>query len=671
MGFINQGSQFITFDFKHKAKGSDFNKLNRTVIRPGIYSGLKATYVGNNVFMSIGTCVFNCAYGVEDNLQVKVNFNSVYDYGIVNPTTLGQNEVLYLEYEYGEVTENYVDFKHTSYNSFDFNNKNLIIIGEVVYDGSYNISSISYTNRSFGLNSADLDYAIPDNTRYYNIEDETKFFEIDGRNLSSGTRKIVLPNFSENEGNLLISTATNTVNILNNITVSGVSQLKDTIIQGQGQINLTGTANFTSVNINNNTSVIQSNGDANFRNLTASQNMTIGGTLSIDGFLNVAETTNFYFLNIVSGTTHVANFNNSDIVFVTLQSGSASTITISIPALETGKWRNIYVYVKSNGNYSFSNTTSQGNTIFWKSTTAGVAGTQPAWSVSNTLDGHHFIFDGTRLYHVHTFPYVVTGETVPSNLNYGTNVLELFTYQAYSITPTLSGTSPFVFTAQTTLPTGVSLASNTGVLSTTSTSRVDGLSSTNYTIRATNNLNFTERIVSIRFNLSLGNLSKTSQSYTFTGLITGYGDRNGFFKRNELARRTELANYNVTFTALGSVTNEKFNASNIEAIVWGSSTITSSVGGTTGTSYSLELRVQGDQTSVNWTSFIFGNQTFLKSTSITGYSTGFDSINNKQMYPVPYTLYAWQSGPSVQNPTFTVSQYNYYQANNNLEFKIT
>jgi hypothetical protein len=232
MGFINQGSQFITFDFKHKAKGSDFNKLNRNVIRPGIYSGLKATYVGNNVFMSIGTCVFNCAYGVEDNLQVKVNFNSLYDYGVINPTTLGQNEVLYLEYEYGEVIENYVDFKHTSYNSFDFNNENLIIIGEIVYDGSYNISSISYTNRSFGFNNADLDYAIPDNTRYYNIEDETKFFEIDGRNLSSGERKIVLPNFSENEGNLLISTATNTVNILNNITVSGTSNLKNVFVEG-------------------------------------------------------------------------------------------------------------------------------------------------------------------------------------------------------------------------------------------------------------------------------------------------------------------------------------------------------------------------------------------------------------------------------------------------------
>lgn len=217
MGFINQGSQFITFDFKHKAKGSDFNKLNRNVLRPGIYSGLKATYVGNNVFMSIGTCVFNCAYGVENNLQVKINFDSIYDYGVINPTTLGQNEVLYLEYEYGEVLENYADFKHTSYNSFNFNNENLIIIGEIIYDQSYNISSISYVNRTLGFNNADLNYAIPDNTKYYNILDESKFFTIDGSQLPTGTRKIKIPNFTESEGDILITNDSNTTIVKNRL----------------------------------------------------------------------------------------------------------------------------------------------------------------------------------------------------------------------------------------------------------------------------------------------------------------------------------------------------------------------------------------------------------------------------------------------------------------------
>jgi hypothetical protein len=236
MGFINQGSQFITFDFKHKAKGSDFNKLNRNVIRPGIYSGLKITYVGNNILISTGISVFNCAYGIKDDLQVKVNFDSVYDYGTVNPTTLGQNEILYLEYEYGEVLENYADFKHTSYGSFNFNNKNLVIVGELIYNISYNISSVSYVNRSFGLNSADLNYAIPDNTRYYNISDETKFFKLDGSLLPSGTRKLNIPNFTENDADFLLTNTSNTaiiknnIDVVNNLNVTGTTTLTNAII---------------------------------------------------------------------------------------------------------------------------------------------------------------------------------------------------------------------------------------------------------------------------------------------------------------------------------------------------------------------------------------------------------------------------------------------------------
>ena len=650
MGFINQGSQFITFDFKHKAKGSDFNKLNRTVIRPGIYSGLKITYVGNNVLIGTGTTVFNCAYGIDDNLQVKVNFDSIYDYGTVNPTTLGQNEILYLEYEYGEVTENYADFKHTSYGSFDFDNENLVIIGELLYDLSYNISSVSYTNKTFGLNSADLNYAIPDNTRYYNISDETKFFKLDGSKLSSGTRKINLPNFSESEGELLITTATNTVQILNDINVSGTTNLRNTNIVGNGDLSYTASGSLTLANANiNGQGNINLIGDASFTNLNVSQDITLGRNISIDGFLNTAETTNTYFLNLVAGTTATANFDNSDVVFLTLQSGSATTVNISIPELNTGKWRQLYIYVTSNGNYSFSNTTVQGFPLVWKSLTANTVGSQPTWSSSGTVDGHNFIFDGTKLYHIHTFQYIVT-IIIPTNLNYSGNTFDLFAYETYNLTPTLSGTSPFIFTAQTTLPSEVSLNSGTGVIS---IYRTNSLSATNYTIRATNSSGFTERIVSLRFNFSLGNLSKGSATVFFPSSFIIQSSFNqyyyGFRKRSFSSTLVTTS----TFPAIGSLTNEKFANTNIEVMQWVDAR-ENSFG--SGTKLFFNLFINGNVTGVPWTTITYGTESFSKSSGEEFYSSDTQFI-----YSIPVTTYSWN---------ITLTQFNYFQANNNLQYRI-
>lgn len=253
MSNVNQGSQVITFDYKLPAKGSSFARLNRNVIRPGIYSGLNITYVGNNVFISTGTIISNCLFGSDDNLQVKVDFESIYNYGITNPTTISENEVLYIEYEYGEVTENYADFKHTSYGSFDFNNKNLIVIGELVYNLSNNINSVYYGNRTYGLTYSDLNYAIPDNTKYYNRIDNTKLFYIDGSLLPSGTRKLNIPNFTESESDFLLTNTSNTTIIKNNLNVSntlnvtGTTNLVNTNIKGT--LNVTGTTTLTNANI--------------------------------------------------------------------------------------------------------------------------------------------------------------------------------------------------------------------------------------------------------------------------------------------------------------------------------------------------------------------------------------------------------------------------------------
>jgi len=368
MGIVNQGSQTITFDFKLPAKGSTFNKLNRDVIQPGIYSGLKISYVGNNVFISEGTVVFDCSFSNVDNLQVKINFDSIFNYGVVNPSTISQNEVLYLEYEYGEVIENFADFKRASFGSFDFTNKNLVVIGELVYDISNNITSINYSNRSFGLINSDLNYAIPDNKKFYNISDETKFFYFNGSNLpNNSTKKINIPTFSESESDLLVTNNSNTTIIKNNLLASGTISSNNSDITNN--LNVSGTGTINTLNIN-----------------------SISYMNRID-----------YDYDTVNNSSSSVTINYSSKSFVVLKNNNpslATVITLSIPNVSgTSKIRNIYLLVRSNGNYSFNSSTSQGGVLRFPS------GFSPFISANGFYDLYSFITNGYDVFSTFAFNY--------------------------------------------------------------------------------------------------------------------------------------------------------------------------------------------------------------------------------------------------------------------------
>lgn len=615
MGITNQGSQTITFDFKLPAKGSTFNKLNRNVLQPGIYSGLKITYVGNNVFISTGSVVLNCKYNFVDNLQVKINFDSTYNYGVVNPTTISENEILYLEYEYGEVIENYADFKHTSSGSFDFNNKNLIIIGELIYNISNNISSVSYTNRTFGFMSSDLNYSIPDNKKFYNIIDESKFFYFNGSNLPTGTRKINIPIFSESEGDILITNSTNTsivknnllvsgtsnlniVNIFSNLNVSGQSTFKQSIIS-ESSISSSGNINsYGQVSILNDTeSTNKGNGSlVTSGGIGITKNLNVGGDTNIDNFLNINKSTNLSGLNITSNTSITADFTNTDVVFITLNNASATTITLSIPALSVNKVRELKLFVRSNGNYTFASSTTQGNIIYWR-TTSNSVGVQPTWSQFNNItDAHAFTFDSSKVYHIETYSYVVS-ITAPSNLNYVSNSFEFYVYLNQSIpVPTLNGTAPFSFSNSPSI-SGLTINPNSGSFSIYATS---GSNNTNTTVTATNSSGNTTRQISVRYSNSIGTFYKGNYSYD-----AGFG----------LAFFVGYANINFNnifqpILSFGSISNTSFYSnygySYISAL-YASSYIVQS----------LTLSIVGNITgSTLFNTLEIGGYTFLRSDSI-------------------------------------------------------
>lgn len=247
MGIVNAGSQFFSFAFHAPTKGAEFNKLNRDILRPGVYKGMNLSFSGNTVFVSEGKILINCSFNGQDNLAMKVEFATIFSYDTVLPSEFGQNEILYIEYEYGEVLENYADFKRQSVSSWLLSpNPNAVILGELIFDGSNNIIGIDYTRKTWGMVNADVEYAIPDAVYYHSVDNNLKKWKWDGSLLPNGNRTVQIPNFTESSAKLIVTNSTNTTQIENNLNVANeltVDKFKGRVPLG-GVIGVVGT--FTS-----------------------------------------------------------------------------------------------------------------------------------------------------------------------------------------------------------------------------------------------------------------------------------------------------------------------------------------------------------------------------------------------------------------------------------------
>lgn len=244
MGFVNQGSQYITFDFKHKAKGYDFNRLNRNVLRKGIYRGMSISYSGNDVLISTGSVLFDCFFQQSatvllNNIQVKIDFDATYIYSnllpsdtTINPLTgTYYDELLYLYYEYGEVTFNYAEFRSISIRAIQTLPEDSVIIGQVSFNLAQNVTGFSYSNRTYGLFTYETGFAFPDTSYFFNVSHPslttTKKWSIDGTNLATGVHKLFIPNTTPvvnggvQEYDLLLTNVNNTTLVKNNLQVNG------------------------------------------------------------------------------------------------------------------------------------------------------------------------------------------------------------------------------------------------------------------------------------------------------------------------------------------------------------------------------------------------------------------------------------------------------------------
>ena len=367
MGYVNQGNQYITFDFKHKAKGYDFNRLNRNVLRRGIYRGMAISYAGTDVTISTGSVLFDTFFqptaGItNNNIQTKIDFDATYTFNNLSPSDLTVNpltgtyydEILYLVYEYGEVTFNYADFRSTTIRAIETIENTAIIIGQISFDLSQNITGFSYTNRTYGLFTYETGYALPDSTYFFNISHPslttTKKWSIDGIRLSTGTHKIYIPNTTPVNNNsileydFLLTNEINTTVVKNNLSIgNNLSISNDFQVTGNTTLNktfirdtlsVTGTSTFrNSVTIEgtvfgNSSNRLTINPSVNVTNGNDSTSLN-NGSIVTSGGISVLKSV-YVGQNIVSdGTLNVRSTNQSDSI-----SNGALTVSGGIGVLK-------------------------------------------------------------------------------------------------------------------------------------------------------------------------------------------------------------------------------------------------------------------------------------------------------------------------------------------------
>jgi hypothetical protein len=140
MSITNLGNQYITFDYRHPAKGSDFNTLLREGIKPGVYSGGDITITGGNT-ISIAPFVAYLNTGTDKMIRVETR-------SAVALTITESTPVLSITYTWQDVSEDWLDWNQRASGSAKITNE--VCLGEMVFISNL-IDSIDYSLRDYGL----------------------------------------------------------------------------------------------------------------------------------------------------------------------------------------------------------------------------------------------------------------------------------------------------------------------------------------------------------------------------------------------------------------------------------------------------------------------------------------------------------------------------------------
>lgn len=142
MSSTNLGNQTVLFDFKNPAKGGEFNKLLRNIIKPGIFSGAEINVVGGwGASASATIDPFTVGLEESDLRFIVIHATSPIEYIIPS-----SEPYLYCTYEWSDIIENWLDF-NTAADLIDIP-EGAIIFGKANFSGGV-ITSWDYTDATY------------------------------------------------------------------------------------------------------------------------------------------------------------------------------------------------------------------------------------------------------------------------------------------------------------------------------------------------------------------------------------------------------------------------------------------------------------------------------------------------------------------------------------------
>ena len=147
----DQGQQIITFDYKNPATGESFNKLLKDIVPAGIYRGEKNCEVngsGNPVVNPMTLIV----YDEVTDIAVRVQITSPAPIDI-QPVDTNKTHLI-ARYDWADFEDTYMEIMPVTaaeYNS----NDDYILIAEMSFDGSGNLTGFNYDNADINTNRAD------------------------------------------------------------------------------------------------------------------------------------------------------------------------------------------------------------------------------------------------------------------------------------------------------------------------------------------------------------------------------------------------------------------------------------------------------------------------------------------------------------------------------------
>lgn len=140
MSATNRGNQVLAFDYKHPAKGANFNYLLRGIVKPGIYKGATLSKVDAT---TIRISPFIAFFDVDTDKAIHISTSTNVDL-----TADSTTPILYMTFSWLDVDNDWIDFGFRAVGTSPVTNE--VTLGTIGFTGTVVNGTFDITERTYG-----------------------------------------------------------------------------------------------------------------------------------------------------------------------------------------------------------------------------------------------------------------------------------------------------------------------------------------------------------------------------------------------------------------------------------------------------------------------------------------------------------------------------------------